>query len=132
MFLKKAVAAILVLAAVSAFAGDAVTAPAVKESPKGPEVAIFTVPGLTDAALVKSLSASLAKETGVVAAKADAAAGKFMVTFEPGKTTPEALGKALATVSSEAKFEKVQAADTTAAKHDCGKCPSKASCASKK
>ena len=132
MFAKKALAAVLVLAAVSVFAGDAVTAPATKEAAKAQEVAIFSVPGLTDAALVKNLSASLAKETGVVAAKADAAAGKFMVTFEPGKTSPEALGKALATVSSEAKFEKVQAADTTAAKHDCGKCPSKASCGSKK
>ena len=130
MSLKKLFAAALVLVALGAFAGETATAP--KEAAKGPEVAVFAVPGLTDAALVKSLSASLAKETGVVAAKADAAAGKFMVTFEPGKTTPEALGKALATVSSEAKFEKVQAADTTAAKHDCGKCPSKASCASKK
>lgn len=130
MSLKKLVAAALVLVALGVFAGDAATAP--KEAAKGPEVAVFAVPGLTDAALVKSLSASLAKEAGVVAAKADAEGGKFLVTFEPGKTTPEALGKALATVSPQAKFEKVQPADAAAAKHDCGKCPSKASCGAKK
>jgi hypothetical protein len=130
MSVKKLLAAALVLVALGAFAGETATAP--KEAAKGPEVAVFAVPGLTDAALVKSLSASLAKEAGVVSAKADAEGGKFLVTFEPGKTTPEALGKALATVSPQAKFEKVQAADAAAAKHDCSKCPSKASCGAKK
>lgn len=131
MSLKKLVAAALVLVALGAFAGETATAPA-KEAPKGPEVAVFAVPGLTDAALVKSLSASLAKEAGVVSAKADAESGRFLVTFEPGKTTPETLGKALVKVSPDAKFEKVQPADPAAAKHDCGKCPGKASCGAKK
>jgi hypothetical protein len=130
MSVKNLLAAALVLVALGAFAGETATAP--KEAAKGPEVAVFAVPGLTDAALVKSLSASLAKEAGVLSAKADAEGGKFLVTFEPGKTTPEALGKALATVSPQAKFEKVQPADPAAAKHDCGKCPSKASCGAKK
>jgi hypothetical protein len=121
----------LVLAALPLFAGDAVPAStgAVKvEAVKGPETAVFAIPGLKDEALVKNLNLALAKEAGVKAAKADAEGGKFMVTFEPGKTNPETLGKALATVSPEAKFEKVHAADPAAAKHDCSKCPSKSTC----
>ncbi len=121
----------LALCALPLMAGD--TAPAKSETPKveaakGPETAVFAVSGLKDEALVKNLNAALAKEAGVVAAKADAEGGKFMVTFEPGKTNPETLGKAIAKVSPNAKFEKVQGADPAAAKHDCGKCPSKAAC----
>jgi hypothetical protein len=121
----------LVLAALPLLAGDAVpanTASAKVETAKGPETAVFAIPGLKDEALVKNLNSALAKEGGIMAAKADAEHGKFMVTFEPGKTNPETLGKALAKVSPEAKFEKVQAADPAAAKHDCSKCPSKSTC----
>ena len=132
-FKKLAIVALasLVLAALPLFAGDAVpisTAAVKVEAAKGPETAVFAIPGLKDEALVKSLSSALAKESGIMAAKADAENGKFMVTFEPGKTNPETLGKALAKVSPEAKFEKVQGADPAAAKHDCSKCPSKSTC----
>jgi hypothetical protein len=125
------VLASLVLAALPLFAGDAVPAGAgtVKvEAAKGPETAVFAIPGLKDEALVKNLNSALAKEAGIMAAKADAENGKFMVTFEPGKTNPETLGKVLAVVSPDAKFEKVHAADPAAAKRDCSKCPSKSTC----
>ena len=128
MSLKKFAIAALALVALSAFAGDAVTAPATKEAAKGPETAVFAVSNLKDAATVKSLNGALAKEVGVLSAKADVEGGKFLVTFESGKTTPEALGKVLATVAPETKFETVQAADASAAKHDCSKCPSKSTC----
>ena len=101
------------------------------EAPKGPETAVFEVSGLKDAALVKKLTLALADEAGILTAKADAEAGRFLVTFEPGKTNPEALTKALAKAEHGAKFEKVQPADAKAAKHDCGKCPSKSKCAGK-
>jgi len=97
------------------------------------ETAVFAVPDLADAGLVKHLTQALAKHKGVVAAKADAEAGKFLVTFEPDRTSPEALTKVVAKVAPKAKFETVQAADGKAAGADpCGKCPSKASCAGKK
>jgi len=121
----------LVLATLPLFAEDAVpanTATMKVEAVKGPETAVFAIPGLKDEALVKNLNSALAKEVGIMAAKTDAENGKFMVTFEPGKTNPDTLGKALAKVSPEAKFEKVQAADPAAAKHDCSKCPSKSTC----
>jgi hypothetical protein len=131
MLLKKlalVTIAALLLAALPALAGDTVTTPVKNETAKGPEIAIFAVPGLKDEALVKNLTSALAKDDGVVAAKADAEAGKFMVTFEPAKTTPEALTKTVVSISPESKFEKVQPADPAAAKHDCGKCPSKNKC----
>jgi len=132
-FKKLAVVALasLVFAAMPLFAEDAVpagTATTKVEAVKGPETAVFAIPGLKDEALVKNLTSALSKEAGIMAAKADAENGKFMVTFEPGKTNPETLGKALAKVSPEAKFEKVQGADPAAAKHDCSKCPSKSTC----
>ena len=96
---------------------------------KGAETAVFTVPGLKDDAVVKSLAASLAKEPGVVSAKPDAAAGKFLVTYDSGKTSTASLEKAMAKVAPASKLEKVGAADPKdAAKHDCGKCPSKSTC----
>jgi hypothetical protein len=105
----------------------------VKDAAPAAETAVFAVPGLTDAALVKDLTKALAKHKGVVAAKADAEAGKFLVTFVPGKTSPEALTKIVAKVAPKAQLETVQAADGKAAGGDpCGKCPSKATCAGKK
>ena len=98
----------------------------------GAETAVFSVPGLKDEAVVKSLTAALAKEPGVVSAKADAAAGKFLVTFEPGKTGKAALEQAVIKVVPASKLETVGPADAKdAAKHDCGKCPSKATCEKK-
>jgi copper chaperone CopZ len=119
----------LVLAAALALA---VALPALAED-KAPEVATFAVPNLGDEAVVKDLTGALAKVKGVVAAKADAPAGKFLVTFTPGKTNPDKLAKAVAKVSPEAKLEGVAPADGKAADHSaCGACPSKATCGKKK
>ncbi len=120
---------LLLLVATSALADEA---PA-KDAVPAAETAIFAVPGLTDAALVKDLTKALAKHKGVVAAKADAETGKFLVTFEPGRTSPEALTRIVAKVAPKAHFETVQAADGKAAGGDpCGGCPSKATCGGKK
>lgn len=116
----------LVLALLLAFAGVLAAADA-----KGPETAVFQVPNLKDSDVVKKLTKVLADEAGVLSAKADAEAGQFLVTFEPGKIGSEELAKVLAKVAPEAKLDKVQPADPKAAKHDCGKCPSKAKCADK-
>lgn len=126
-FRKLVVTAALALLVLSSAVGFADTA--ARPADKGSEKAIFAVPGLGKEAIVKSLTSALAKEAGVLAAKADAAGGKFVVTFEPGKTGVEALSKIVAGVVPQAKLEKVEAADQKAAKPDCGKCPSKAKCA---
>lgn len=110
----------------------AIVLPALAED-KAPETATFAVPNLNDDAVVKNLTDGLAKVKGVVAAKADAAAGKFLVTFNPGKTNPEKLTAAITKLAPEAKFEGVAAADGKAADHSaCGKCPNKSSCGGKK
>jgi hypothetical protein len=121
--LTAALAALLLLAfALPALAED-----------KAPEVATFAVPNLGDEAVVKDLTVALSKVKGVVAAKADAAAGKFLVTFTPGKTDPGKLTEAVAKVAPEAKLEGVAPADGKAADHSaCGACPSKATCGKKK
>jgi copper chaperone CopZ len=110
----------------------AAIAPALAED-KAPETAAFAVPNLNDEAVVKSLTGELAKVKGVVSAKADAAGGKFLVTFDPGKTNPEKLTKAVTKIAPEAKFAGVQPADGKAADQSaCGKCPNKAGCGGKK
>jgi hypothetical protein len=123
-------ALVLALGAFPLAAEKPATAPA--DAAKGAETAVFSVPGLKDEAVVKSLTVALAKEPGVMSAKADAAAGKFLVTFEPGKTGKASLEQAMAKVVPAAKLEKIGPADAKdAAKHDCGKCPSKATCEKK-
>ncbi|HPR62782.1 MAG TPA: cation transporter [Thermoanaerobaculia bacterium] len=99
---------------------------------KAPETAVFQVQNLKDEAVVKKLTQSLATIEGVVSAKADAENSQFLVTFEPAKTNPEALTQALTKIDPQTKLEKVQPADANAAKHDCGKCPSKDKCATDK
>jgi len=129
-FLKLVLALVFALASFPLAAEKA--APSQAEGAKGAETAVFSVPGLKDEAVVRSLTVALAKEPGVVSAKADAAAGKFLVTFEPGKTGKASLEKAVSKVVPAARLEKVGPADEKdAAGHDCGKCPSKATCEKK-
>lgn len=110
----------------------AALSPALAEE-KPAETAVFAVPNLNDEAVVKDLAGALAKVPGVTAAKPDVEGGKFLVTFSPDKTAPEALTAAVTKVSPEAKFEGVKAADGKAADHSaCGACPSKATCGKKK
>lgn len=120
---------ILMLAALVALTA---IAPALAED-KAPETAVFAVPNLKDEAVVKDLAKALAKVKGVTAAKPDAEASKFLVTFNPEKTNPEKLTAAMAKIAPEAKFEGVQAADgKTVNNAGCGACPSKATCGKKK
>jgi len=127
------VTAAVVLAGVPVLAADncpgAKAAAAKSDAKACCETAVFAIPGMSDEAVVKNLTTTLGKRAGVVSAKADAEAGKFLVTFEPAKLSREDLTKVVATVAPESKFEKVQAAAANAtAKHDCSKCPSKGSC----
>jgi copper chaperone CopZ len=120
---------ILMLAALVAL--TAIT-PALAED-KAPETAVFAVPNLKDEAVVKDLAKALAKVKGVTAAKPDAEAGKFLVTFNPEKTNAEKLTAAVTKIAPEAKLEGVQAADGKAVENSaCGACPSKATCGKKK
>jgi len=124
----------LVLAATPVLAGDGCpSAKAAAESPSVQsvhETAIFSVPQVADEATVKSLTMALAKQEGVISAKANSEGGTFQITFVTGKTNAETLAKAVAEVAPESKLEKVEPA--TVAKHDCSKCPSKASCSKTK
>lgn len=127
---QKLVLALVLTLATFPLAAEKAAAPAA--GAKGAETAVFAVPGLKDEAVVKSLTLALAKEPGVMSAKADAAAGKFLVTFEPGKTGKASLEQAMAKVVPAAKLERIGPADAKdAAKPDCGKCPSKATCEKK-
>jgi len=97
------------------------------------EIAIYTVPGLDQEVLLKSLSKSLADKPGVMSAQADKAKGTFAVTFETAKINPDQILKALASVAPETKLQGVApAGEQAAATHDCGKCPHHASCGAKK
>lgn len=96
------------------------------------EVATYTVPGLDQDVTLKSLSKSLAEKPGILGAQADKAKGTFAVTFETAKTDADQILKALATVAPDAKLQGVAPAGEKAAKHDCGKCPSRSSCGAKK
>lgn len=121
----------LTLAVMAALALAALSPAFAEEKPA--ETAVYAVPNLNDEAVVKDLAGALAKVPGVTAAKPDVEGGKFLVTFSPDKTAPEALTAAVTKVSPEAKFEGVKAADGKAADHSaCGACPSKATCGKKK
>jgi len=112
----------------SATASLAADTPA-KDSAPTAQTAVFSVPKLSDEAVVKDLTKALAKEKGIIAAKAETETGKFLVTFESAKNSPETLTRIVTKVAPQAKLDGVRAADTKAAAHgDCGKCPSKSSC----
>lgn len=114
----------LLLSFAAAFAEDA---PKKEEAPVL-QTAVFELPNAGDEAVVKQLTKALAKQEGLVAAKADAEAGRFLVTFETEKTNAEALLAIVTEVAPDAKLESVKAAETKAPAHDCGKCPSRSTC----
>lgn len=119
--------------ALLAFAVLALTAPAASLAKDNPsETAVYAVANLDKADMVKDLTKALTKVKGVTAAKADAEAGKFIVTFNPEKTNPDALTAVVTKVAADAKFEGVQAAEGSGEKSGCGACPSKATCGKKK
>ncbi len=97
------------------------------------ETAVFEVAKLSQGTVVKDLAGALAKEPGVIKAKADMDQGLFSVTFEPGKTNPEALAKVVSAVVGESKLKEVVGATGGAkAATGCGACPSRSACSSKK
>ncbi|MEW5764443.1 MAG: hypothetical protein ACOYXN_04490 [Acidobacteriota bacterium] len=99
----------------------------------GQETAVFEVAKLSQGTVVKDLAGALAKEPGVVKAKADLDQGLFSVTFEHGKTNPEVLAKVVNAVAGESKLKEVVAAPGGAkAASGCGACPSRSTCSSKK
>ena len=114
----------LLLSAAVTFATDA---PKKDEAPVA-QTAVFSVPNVGDEDVVKGLTKALAKQEGLLAAKADTEAKKFLITFESAKTNAEALTAIVTKISPEAKLDAVEVADAAAVGHDCGKCPSKAAC----
>jgi hypothetical protein len=104
-----------------------------EEPAKTHETAVFSVPGLSDQALIKNLAGALSKHEGVVSAKIEAQEGRCLITFDPGKTNPEALTKTVSAVAPESKLESTRPTEGKAGEGDaCGKCPSKSSCGKKK
>jgi len=98
-------------------------------APASPETAVFAVPKLTEGSTLKDLGKALAKLPGITAARAETEGGIFKVTFEPKKTSPDALLKAIRKVSKEATLVSIGPADAKAAAgHDCGKCPHAQKC----
>jgi hypothetical protein len=116
-------ALLLVLASAAAFAEDAPK----KEEMPALQTAVFVVPDVAEEGVVEQLTKALAKQEGLVAAKAETENERFLVTFESAKTNAEALTAVIAQVSPESKLEVVKAAEA-AAGHDCGKCPSRSTC----
>jgi len=130
--MRKVLVVVFALSVLTLALAAATPAP-VEPAKPATEVATYTVPGLDQEALLKSLSKSLAEKPGIVGAQADKVQGTFAVTFETAKTDPDQILKALATAAPDTKLQGVApAGDQSTAKHDCGKCPSRSSCGAKK
>jgi len=98
-----------------------------------PKAAIFLVGEDLTPPKIQALAASLAGLDGVLAAKPDPDAGTFMVTFNPGEVTPEALGQRLKGAASGVEFMGLTTPKDIPANHDdCGDCPYKDKCAGAK
>jgi hypothetical protein len=122
--------AIVCLLASGAWAADP-TAPAEKDPQNQPHTAVYNVPDLTTD-LSKQLVKSLGDLDGIIAAKPDAKAGTFAVTFTPAKTDTKSIEAALASAAPKTSLASVAPADPKAAKAGCGGCPKKSSCAKNK
>jgi copper chaperone CopZ len=92
------------------------------------ETAIFSVPNLMEGTLLRDLAKALSTQEGVQAAQADSEKGTFNVTFEPKKTSPDAIQKTIVSVAKDAKLLSVGPASAKSAHDGCGKCPSAKSC----
>lgn len=114
----------LLLALPLAWAADA---PAAAPAKKGPQVAAFNVPKLTEGTLVKSLVTALNEKPGILSAAPDKEKGHFKVTFDPEKTDAEKILKLITPVAKDATLVGVTPADEKAGK-DCAKCPHHKEC----
>ena len=90
--------------------------------------AVFSIPSLTEES-AKSITLALAEIEGITATKPDLENKKFSVTFDTQKLTKEKLEEAVKKSAADATLESVNPASSQAAKHDCGKCPSRKTCA---
>ena len=99
------------------------------EAPQAPKAAIFLIGEELTPPKIQALAASLAGLDGVLAAKPDPDAGTFVVTFNPGEVTPEALGQRLKGAASGVEFMGLTTPKDVPANHDdCGDCPYKDKC----
>jgi hypothetical protein len=94
-------------------------------------VATFKVPDLSEN-LAKDISKALAREPGVLSGKSDFQKESFSVIFDAGKTSPKGILKMIAAVTPNAKLENVEKTQKRGEKPDCGKCPRKNKCPSKR
>jgi hypothetical protein len=124
--------ALVLVIGLAAHAALAQTPPAEPKKDAPAEIAAYSVPKIEEGTVVKDLGQALAETPGIVSATPDKEKGQLKVTFEPAKTNPEVILKALVAVNADVKLVGVAAADGKAAKHDCGKCPMAKSCAKEK
>jgi hypothetical protein len=120
--------AVLTLALLVTFAGHATAGGKDKAAPgKGREVATFSVPRVSDLALLKQIVKAVSGRRGVVSAQADSGRKTLAVVFERKAIAPEALLKSIQTVADDATLLGVT---PSAAASGCGGCPSATSCPS--
>ena len=124
-----AVLVFLLFSAALALAGELATE---KSNAAGPqEVAVFSVPKLAKANVLKDLAKALADKPGIVLAQMDPAKKTFNVTFDKQQTNPEEILKSVNSVSKNAKLVGVTSADGKLGP-GCGACPSARKCAGAK
>ncbi len=126
MKLSLALVLLLVLGAGSVLAAEPTPTPS--NATPALETAIFSVPNLMEGTLLRDLAKALSTQPGIQSAQADKDKGTFNVTFEPKKTNPDEVQKAVVAVAKDAKLVTIVAADGKAAHDGCGKCPSAKTC----
>jgi hypothetical protein len=124
-----AVLVFLLLSAGLVLAGEPATEKPSAAVPQ--EVAVFSVPRLAKASVLKDLAKALADKPGIVLAQMDPAKKTFNVTFDKQQTCAEEILKSVSTVSKNAKLVSVAAADGKSGP-GCGGCPSAKKCAGAK
>ena len=124
----RASVAVLVLCLFSAGLVLAAEQATEKSAPAGKqEVAVFSVPKLAKASVLKDLAKALADKPGIVQAQKDPEKKTFNVTFDKQQTNPEEILKSISSVSKNAKLVGVVAADGKSGP-GCGGCPRAKSC----
>jgi len=104
-----------------------------KSSAAGPqEMAVFSVPKLAKASVLKDLAKALADKPGIVLAQMDPVKKTFNVTFDKQQTDPEEILKSINSVSKNAKLVALEPATGAAKGPGCGGCPSAKKCAGAK
>jgi hypothetical protein len=103
-----------------------------KAGAAGPhEVAVFSIPKLEKASVIKQLAKALADKPGILQAQRDPEKKTFNVIFDKEQTSPDQILESVSAVSKEAKLVDVRAADGKDLSK-CGGCPSAKKCPSAK